>query len=271
MRPIGSLRSIGLLVSTLALMIFFSTTVDAQWRLDGGDRLRNFRIDSRLSASASAQPTELSLEEIRSKVPRGLSLWIVDLRQESHGFANGIPISWYEEHNAANAALEPSEIERDERARLQSLLGRKEKFEPLGRADKLEFKPLRKKVRSVETEREMISRLGFNYARFTAADMVAPDDAVVEEFVRFVRRLPDDAWLHFHCQAGQGRTTTFMVIYDLIKHPDRSLEESVKRQVELGGSDLLSISSGDDWYAQRHNERAAWLKNFYRRLRSIET
>ena len=38
-----------------------------------------------------------------------------DLRLESHGFVDGIPISWYGQKNATNQALSLSEIENRER------------------------------------------------------------------------------------------------------------------------------------------------------------
>ena len=250
----------------LLITLLMASTASAQWRLDGSDQLRNFRIDDQLNASASAQPSDF--DALIKKLPRGFTFYMVDLRQESHGFANGVPISWYEQYNRANAGMVAgADVERDELKRLQSIVGTRQTFTPLGNSDKKLFKPLKVKVKDVGTERDAATQAGFNYVRFAAADMSAPDEHVINEFVRFVKQLPPDAWLHFHCQAGMGRTTFFMVIYDIIRNPDKSLEEIMTRQVELGGSDLLAEDDGDDWYAQHHRERAAMLRDFYKRLR----
>lgn len=250
----------------LLITLLLTSTANAQWRLDGAssDQLRNFRIDDQLQASASGQPSVAAFETLRDQLPRGFVIWDVDLRQESHGFANAVPVSWYEEHNAANAGVVDSAVvERDEIDRLNALIGHRETFVPLGKADIKALKPLKFKVKSVCTERDAASAVGFKYIRFTDNDMGAPDARVAKQFVDFVEQLPPNVWLHFHCQAGMGRATLFMVLYDIIKNPDKSLEEIAARQIELGGADLLAENNGDDWYAQRHRERAAMIREFY--------
>ena len=260
------------LINFLWLMMFLlSSTVNAQWRLDGDDRLRNFRLDDQLHASASAQPTVASLEELRSKLPRGYQIYIVDLRQESHGFANNTPVSWYVQYNQGNVGKTAAEVEQDEMDRLRAIVGTRQTFEPMGNSDKKLFKPLKFKVKSVESERDIVERAGFHYVRFTDADMSAPDPKLIADFVEFVKELPSDAWLHFHCQAGMGRGTLFMVLYDIIKNPDKPLDEIVQRQFDLGGANLFAENNGDDWYAQRHRERAAMIREFYRRAQSEKT
>lgn len=39
----------------------------------------------------------------------------------------------------------------------------------------------------------------------------------IDEFIKLYKSLPKDAWLHFHCEAGKGRTTTFLAMYDMMK------------------------------------------------------
>lgn len=63
-----------------------------------------------------------------------------------------------------------------------------------------------------------MSRLQLNYIRIPVQDRHGPDDDTVNAFVTFVKTLPEDVWLHFHCLAGEGRTTTFMVIYDILRN-----------------------------------------------------
>ena len=280
---------IGVLILFLSASIFSAASakkIAGIWRLDGSASAepRNFRLmtdawqntlrgkdPSRaglytLWASASGQPSERSLMTIRERIldlEPDAQIFMIDLRQESHGFANSLPVSWYIERNAANAGKNSAEVEADEIERLQNLRGTETTFEPLGNADKKIFKPITIIPRVVETERDLCEKLGIDYKRFAAADMQFPAPEVVDDFIIFVANLPQNAWLHFHCQAGHGRTTTFLVMYDILKNPDVSLEEICKRQYLLGGSNLLLEPEGDDWYSRQSRDRAKKIRLFY--------
>lgn len=260
--------------------------VEGQWRLDGSAsaELKNFRwmndawqVDVRgkeptrkgldnLRASASGQPSLAALKTLYQTIHErepDAQIFLVDLRQESHGYANSLPVSWYIEHNAANAGKNSVDVEADEVERLNNLRGVDTTFEPLGNADKQTLKPITIIPRFMQTERDASEKLGFVYQRFAAADMQFPAPEVVDEFITFVVSLPQNAWLHFHCQAGHGRTTTFLVMYDILKNPDVSLEEICKRQYLLGGSNLLLEPQGDDWYSKMARDRADKIRRFY--------
>lgn len=279
----------GVLILLMSATIFSAASAKkpvGTWRLDGSASAepRNFRTTfddwkinvrgkeptrqglAELHASASGQPSELSLKTIREKILElepDAKIFIVDLRQESHGFANSLPVSWYIEKNRANAGKNSVEVEADEMERLQNLRGIETTFEPLGNADKQMFRAVTIVPRFMATERELCEKLGVNYKRFAAADMQFPAPEVVDNFVMFVANLPSNSWLHFHCHAGHGRTTTFLVMYDIMKNPDVSLEEICKRQHLLGGSNLLLESEGDDWYAKNSRDRAKKIRLFY--------
>ena len=260
--------------------------VEGQWRLDGSAsaELKNFRwmndawqVDVRgkeptrngldnLRASASGQPSLAALKTLYQTIHErepDAQIFLVDFRQESHGYANSLPVSWYIEHNAANAGKNSVDVEADEVERLNNLRGVDTTFEPLGNADKQTLKPITIIPRFMQTERDASEKLGFVYQRFAAADMQFPAPEVVDEFIMFVVSLPQNAWLHFHCQAGHGRTTTFLVMYDILKNPDVSLEEICKRQYLLGGSNLLLEPQGDDWYSKMARDRADKIRRFY--------
>lgn len=250
------------------VLILMTSTVSATWRLDGLDNstVRNFRITSS-NTSASAQLSAKSIpllydvlkHETLSKTP----IYIVDLRQESHGFANGVPVSWHEEHNHANFGKSAIEVEQDEIERLKSILGKMTEFIPLGNHDTSTLNKLTMIVENVQNEKHAVEAAGFKYVRFSAADMVFPEPATVDEFIKFYSSLPKNYWLHFHCHAGHGRTTTFLVFYDILTYPDLMLEEIVQRHVALGGTNLLAYDDGDNWYAEANRERAINLRKFY--------
>ena len=115
----------------------------------------------------------------------------------------------------------------------------------------------------METERTAAEKIGFKYERFAAADMQFPAPEIVDDFIVFVANLPENSWLHFHCHAGHGRTTTFLVMYDILKNPDVTLEEICKRQYLLGGSNLLLEPEGNDWYSKMARDRAKKIRLFY--------
>ena len=281
---------VGVLIALLSLTLFTAAhakKIVGQWRLDGtaaAELPRSFRFmddawlnDVRgkeptrqgldnLWASASGQPSVAALSTLYDKIHErepDAKIFIVDLRQESHGYANSLPVSWYTEHNAANAGKTATEVEADEVERLKNLRGVETTFEPLGNADKQAFKSITIIPRVIQTERTASEMAGFEYVRFAAADMQFPAPEIVDDFITFVVNLPENAWLHFHCQAGHGRTTTFLVMYDIMKNPDVSLEEICKRQYLLGGSNLLLEPEGDDWYSKMSRDRAKKIRLFY--------
>ena len=262
------IKLINFIVALMFAFIIFIPTSEAVWRLDGLDltQVRNFRITSS-TTSASAQPSVKSLpllyDVLKDETLSKTSIYIVDLRQESHGFANGVPISWYEDHNHANFGKSVSEIEKDEVNKLKSILGKQTEFVPLGKHDESTLSKLIMPIENIQNERHAAESAGFKYIRFSAADMVFPDPAVVDDFIKFYFSLPQRHWLHFHCHAGHGRTTTFLVFYDILTYPDLSLEEIVQRQHSLGGSDLLAVDSDDDWYSEQRRNRAEKLRQFY--------
>ncbi|MBO0694928.1 MAG: protein tyrosine phosphatase, partial [Verrucomicrobia bacterium] len=75
----------------------------------------------------------------------------------------------------------------------------------------------------------------------------------------------ENAWAHFHCEAGLGRTTTFMVLYDMLRNATRvSLEDIVRRQAILGyGYDVLQPPEAGNWKAPYMTERAEFIRVFY--------
>ena len=280
----------GILVLFLSLSIFSSASskkIEGRWRLDGSasaELPRSFRYMSddwkievrgkeptrhgldELRASASAQPSLAALttiyNEIHEKDPDA-KIFMVDLRQESHGYANSLPVSWHVKHNAANAGKNSVEVEAIELEQLNGLRGIDTTFEPLGNADKQILKPITIIPRVIETERTAAEKIGFEYVRFAAADMQFPAPEVVDEFIIFAVNLPENSWLHFHCHAGHGRTTSFLVMYDIMKNPDVSLEEICKRQYLLGGTNLLLEPEGDDWNSKMARDRAKKIRLFY--------
>ncbi|MGE3319816.1 MAG: hypothetical protein AB7I18_11035 [Candidatus Berkiella sp.] len=230
---------------------------------------RNFRIDDKLKAAASGQFSERTLKTALQKIDGQVTL--VDLRRESHGFVNGIPVSWYEPQNNSNKNISTQAILSKEKAQLQELKSQSPLMVSLiinkanGVIQKTE--PVELIIKSLETEQELAARLGLQYVRFQVLDRHRPDDEVVDEFVNFVKKVPANTWLYFHCRGGKGRSTTFMALYDILHHgKTESLKKILSRQHALGGIDLDKFSDQpkDQWKIEMANDRKEFIEQFYR-------
>ena len=89
----------------------------------------------------------------------------------------------------------------------------------------------------------------------------------------FLRALPAGGWVHFHCRAGKGRTTTFIALYDMLRNAGTvSLKDIVARQSDLiGGYDVLAPEPGGDfepWKAGVTSDRVAFVTAFYNYARA---
>lgn len=211
-----------------------------------------------LRASGSAQFSEKSLHAIMEKLPYK-QVTIVDLREESHGFINGIAVSWYVEMDWANKGKTLPEILEDEKTRL--LQASKYPFAILYASRKF---PLPIWVKSTDTEEKLVASQDLGYIRIPVTDHIKPSDQNVDLFVNFVKSLPKDSlWLHFHCAAGEGRTTTFLAMYDMMRNATNvKLQDIFLRQYLLGGINFLNETS-NDWRKKYVEERKLFLRQFY--------
>lgn len=113
-----------------------------------------------------------------------------------------------------------------------------------------------------KTEETCVKRLGAQYFRIPVTDATRPEDSDVDRFVTFLRVIEDkNCWLHFHCLAGLGRTTTFMSMYEMIKTAhleETSFEDIIRHQHQIGGANLAFM-----WYSSSRTQWLNFLQNFY--------
>ncbi len=225
--------------------------VDRGPTLEGKPEVDNIRIrdlGSGYVESASSQFStaglDVLLKELSSRGydPKRHYLVIVDLRQESHGTIAGHAVRWMESEDAdllkydwINIGRPHQDIVGAERGLLEkAALAKDTRFYTLAKAEKnavptlVEHAPINAKDDSFATETELVDKaLGPGHAiRLTVPDHKKPeDDAEVDLFFAELARVYRDAgnakltpWIHFHCAAGQGRTTTFMALYDFYVH-----------------------------------------------------
>ncbi len=213
-----------------------------------------------LKISGSAQFSERTfMKMVRNLSLRPEKLIVLDLRQESHGFINGKPVSWTDgNYNYANVNKTKSEIEVDENQLLRLA----------AQAKKILINPVKEPVTltvyTVKTERDLVESLGSAYIRLPVTDHNRPTNEVVDQFIQLVKSLPADYWIHMHCKGGKGRTTTFLTLYDMI-HNARcvSLQDILARQYLIGGIDLTAVQKQDSEKTRAANERLEFIQQFY--------
>ena len=74
-----------------------------------------------LNISGSQQFSEYNLPLVINSIETSLPITVIDLRQESHGFINGIPVSWANTKNDANIGLTKNQVLLDENSKLNSI------------------------------------------------------------------------------------------------------------------------------------------------------
>lgn len=223
-----------------------------------------------LHLSGSAQFSEKALGVIIKKLENPESLYIIDLRQESHGFLNGIAVSWYAPRDWGNIGKSLQEVELIEKQLLfNAVKNRHVALHRIVKKDQAgdhlpETISIPLIVKNAETEQEVVFKYGLAYLRIGVTDHMRPSDESVDRFIAFICNLPKERWLHIHCAAGVGRTTTFMAMYDMMTNAKQvSFEEIIKRQWLLGGLNLSRLPDRNKWKYPEAVERLRFLRHFY--------
>lgn len=223
----------------------------------------------RLHISGSSAFTPAQLKNVAAKLREKTAgpIYDVDLRQESHGFLDGIPVSWYGDRDWANLGKSQRAALADERRRLRAAVGKTVYIAPLGK-QKMPEGGFVRRVKKAETEQQVAQAAGMHYFRIAATDHIWPTTENIDRFLAFYRSLPKDAWLHFHCEAGVGRTTAYMVMTDMMKNPEVSLKDILYREHEIGGFYYgeypIKTKEKDNWKGKYYREKITMIAQFYR-------
>ena len=187
-----------------------------------------------LNISGSAQFTKDQLLNLKNSINKD-NICIVDLRQESHGFINDLAISFLNPYKDLNNGFTTEQTIKAENSLLNKIkIGNTiQLYKHTG----IFIKDIT--VDFISNESQLVTEADMQYKRFAVKDNSAPTPDIVDEFVEFIKNKPDDIHLHFHCAAGKGRTTSFMVMYQAMKNNSNlTLEQLLSYQYNIGGVNL---------------------------------
>lgn len=205
-----------------------------------------------LNISGSQQFSEYNLPLVINSIETSLPITVIDLRQESHGFINGYPVSWASAKNDANIGLTKKQVLLDENSKLANI----KLNTPITFYNHANITIVPTKVNN---ENQLVNSKSLSYIRIPVTDGKIPTDDMVDYFVELVKSQPKNTWFHFHCKEGIGRTTTFMIMYDMIKNSKEVIaDDIIKRQL------LLANFNENDIKSFYNDQRVIFLENFYK-------
>lgn len=215
-----------------------------------------------LNMSGSSFFSQLEFAKLLTELPVD-RLVVLDLRLESHGYLDGAGVSWYGAYKRTNWGKSDKEIEDIERNLLNDTLTGPVKVARLS-SDKSIASEQEIKVTHALTERELAALFGVKYFHIHVGDYTNPSDENVDQFLGFYQKLPKNTWVHLHCEAGEGRTTVFMAMVDMLHNAGTvSYDDIMARQWLLGGQDIRISSSSDPLKKVGYADRAAFTRHFY--------
>ena len=225
-----------------------------------------------LNISGSAEFSEQQFRDLAAQLRTfagGKEIYVVDCRIEDHALLNGISISWYGDRNWANMGMTLGEAEADEQARFSVLPGSVITAYPVS-GNARRGKGTEIAVTSWMTERELVESEGCHYLRLACQDHSWPYEETIDQFITFMRSVdPGQVWLHFHCQAGKGRTGIFMAICDMMKNPDVSFEDIMLRHAMTGSTYLPYADESSD-IAEVYALRAKRIRQVYDYIQEMQ-
>jgi len=255
---------------------------DPELPAEDGNFRSGRRLDPPLRASGSHQldaaPFAGAIDLIAGEGPELRRVLVVDLREESHVFVDGRAMSWCADKDWSNVGQSSAWIARDERCQVEKLETAPDQLlyaiqkDGDGRVQVRGASTLH--VTRAETEETVLadfrSRLTVSYLRLSVTDHCAPEDDVVRVFLEKLGNVDVETWVHFHCHGGDGRTTTFLTMYDMLNVAKESpptatppdLEYFRQRQLRLFRYDVRPDPTSRRWQTALSTVRWQRLEAF---------
>lgn len=237
--------------------------------------------------SASSQFSTAQFQEVLNELKQQYcvepsQVYVVDLREEPHFFVNDKAISAGHikalndnDKFGSFAGMPGSDIIEMEEQYCQMLLEQEDVHIHQAKDKKIRnvkkrYEPMLMNVKTAQTEKSFIESTGAHYKRFPITDHQHPTDILTQDFIEFINNLPENAWVHFHCRGGKGRTGTAIFMYDVLKNKSHySFPILLKRSLLFGISkNIFTINMKAKTKIKTSRARKAFLKNFYRLYRN---
>lgn len=237
-----------------------------------------------LNISGSAQFTYLGfnwiLDKIQNPKDKPFSLINIDLREESHCFFKGVPLSNYIPGNCLNFGIANIDIEERERQWIDCLKTQSQiQVKTVLEKSNGLFKNIDTLILDNQDSEDIISERnyieksqGFKYIRIPIGDHTKPTEEDMVDICTLFSKIDTSQWLHFHCAGGKGRTTTLMLLYDIFvnhqRYPNLTIEDYVLRHYLIGGTNLFSCPE-IQWKMKSTFERAQFIRHFHKKFYSL--
>lgn len=241
------------------------------------------------SRQLDVQPFADKLRSVAAYVKQNGRLYVVDLRQESHVFMNDLAVSWYADKDWANVGQSEQWILRDEANQIANVSGPgkhtvqifcvDQEKKSAGQIVPTGYSEVA--ITSAASEENILKTMQLScpveYIRIPVTDHCKPTPEAWRKFIDLCSKLvPMRDWVHFHCHGGDGRTTTFLAMYDMFcwlqskKQPVPCVQDFSNRQWSLfcycldpTGCDGIDVSS--DWKSALAVARWKWLFEWHHR------
>lgn len=120
-------------------------------------------------------------------------------------------------------------------------------------------------------DRDLMKSKGVHHINLYYDRKSIPGDDYVSNFINLVKSIPEDAWIHFHCNAGRGRTTVAMVMYDIIHNAKTvPLKDILERNYLIGSDNLNDVTlwKNGTYTVDQLERRHDFVSGFYEYMRS---
>lgn len=200
----------------------------------------------------TAQPTVDGMRRVLEQAGAGpdgdkKAIW-TNMREEPVVYVNGQPFNLRHVkapfYNQASPGRSAGEVEQMERDLKQDVLNEARRNggmitlhdEEAGPPPRVVERQV--KIESVQTVSEVYDQLkaeGYkvDYQRIPVTDMKKPEDQDIDELVGALKKADPEAALIFNCHAGQGRTTTAMVLASLMKRASSGEEGDLLKDAAM--------------------------------------
>jgi hypothetical protein len=236
------------------------------------DGLSDIRISG--SSQFGRRGLNFIVERVMAAGADRANIVVCDLRGEPHMILNGFPVSWYNKGDKIGANLPPVQSDELNRRYVQSIANHTDVtvYDVHAKEDGLPTHMTGKQVPvlSIQTEEMLVHReFHLGYQRVPITDHERPEISDADMLVSFYQSTTPSTWWHFHCAGGMGRTTTAMVVIDMMRNrhrfPHLTLEDFLLRHYLIGGANLYRLDDSPEklWKLDDAKDRVAFLDLVY--------